>query len=134
MARPWDPKSHENYEAIDNVALKDVAQPEITPGMVRVRIQAASVGFVDGLKVRGLYQTKDPLPFTPGTEFAGTVDALAPDVEGFAPGTPVIGMARSGGLLSIFASQLQRFSSGRKAWHRKLARRFSRIILQRSIR
>ncbi|MGJ5199563.1 MULTISPECIES: NADPH:quinone oxidoreductase family protein [unclassified Bradyrhizobium] len=88
----------ENYEAIDNVALKDVAQPDITPGMVRVRIQAASVGFVDGLKVRGLYQTRDPLPFTPGTEFAGTVDAVAPDVEGFAPGTPVIGMARSGGL------------------------------------
>jgi NADPH:quinone reductase len=88
----------ENYDTIDNVALKDVAQPEITPGMVRVRIQAASIGFVDGLKVEGLYQTKDPLPFIPGTEFSGTVDARAPDVEGFAPGTPVIGMARSGGL------------------------------------
>jgi NADPH:quinone reductase len=88
----------ESYDTIDNVALKDVAQPEITPGMVRVRIQAASIGFVDGLKVEGLYQTKDPLPFIPGTEFSGTVDARAPDVEGFAPGTPVIGMARSGGL------------------------------------
>ena len=88
----------ESYDTIDNVALKDVAQPEITPGMVRVRIQAASIGFVDGLKVEGLYQTKDPLPFIPGTEFSGTVDAGAPDVEGFAPGTPVIGMARSGGL------------------------------------
>jgi NADPH2:quinone reductase len=63
-----------------------------------VRIHAASVGFVDGLKVQGLYQTKDPLPFTPASEFAGVVDTSASDVEGFAPGAPVIGIARSGGL------------------------------------
>ena len=63
-----------------------------------MRIQAASVGFVDGLKVQGLYQTKDPLPFVPGTEFAGVVDAVAADVSAFKPGMPVIGMARSGAL------------------------------------
>src|SRR3954462_2433404 len=88
----------ENYDSIDGISIREKELPEVGAGEGRVRIGAASVGFVDGLKVRGLYQTKDPLPFTPGTEFAGTVDALAPDVEGFAPGTPVIGMARSGGL------------------------------------
>jgi NADPH2:quinone reductase len=70
---------------------------------VRVRIQAASVGFVDGLKVQGLYQTKDPLPFTPGSEFAGVVDEAATDVQGFVRGTPVMGMARSGGLAEYIA-------------------------------
>lgn len=88
----------ENYDRIENIAIKEVARPELSPGRVRVRVQAAAVGFVDGLKVQGLYQTKDPLPFTPGSEFAGVVDEAASDVAGFARGTPVIGMVRNGGL------------------------------------
>ncbi|MES5483240.1 NADPH:quinone oxidoreductase family protein [Bradyrhizobium sp. INPA03-11B] len=88
----------EDYDRIENIAIKNVAKPELSSGMVRVRVQAAAVGFVDGLKVQGLYQTKDPLPFTPGSEFAGVVDAVASDIEGFAPGTPVIGMVRNGSL------------------------------------
>jgi NADPH:quinone reductase-like Zn-dependent oxidoreductase len=52
----------ENYDSIDNVRLKQVSLPEVSAGHVRVRIEAASVGFVDGLKVQGLYQTKDGLP------------------------------------------------------------------------
>jgi NADPH2:quinone reductase len=88
----------ENYDSIDNVALKDVARPEPASGQLRVKVQAASIGFVDGLKVQGRYQTKDPLPFIPGTEFAGIVDAVGDGVAGFAAGTPVMGMARSGAL------------------------------------
>ena len=88
----------EKYDAIDNIGLKDVALPDVSSGQVRVKIQATSIGFVDGLKVQGLYQTKDPLPFTPGTEFAGVVDEVASDVTGFARGTPVMGMTRSGAL------------------------------------
>lgn len=88
----------ESYDSIDNVALKDVARPEAASGQLRVKVQAASIGFVDGLKVQGRYQTKDPLPFIPGTEFAGIVDAVGDGVAGFAVGTPVMGMARSGAL------------------------------------
>jgi len=88
----------DSYDRIENIAIKNVAKPELSAGMVRVRIQAAAVGFVDGLKVQGLYQTKDPLPFTPGSEFSGVVDDVAPDVKGFAAGTQVIGMVRNGGL------------------------------------
>ena len=65
----------ENYDSIDGISIKEKELPEIAAGEVRVKIGAAAVGFVDGLKVQGLYQTKDPLPFMPGTEFAGTVDA-----------------------------------------------------------
>src|SRR5262245_5444519 len=88
----------EQYDSIDNIPLKDVALPDVGAGEVRVKVQAASIGFVDGLKVQGLYQTKDALPFTPGTEFAGHVDAVGGGVTGFAPGQPVMGMARSGAL------------------------------------
>ncbi len=88
----------DEYDSIDNIQLKDVPLPEVASGQVRIRIGAASIGFVDGLKVQGLYQTKDPLPFIPGTEFAGIVDETAADVSGFARGMPVMGMTRSGAL------------------------------------
>ena len=88
----------EQYDTIDNIALKDVALPDAGAGQVRVKVQAASIGFVDGLKVQGLYQTRDALPFTPGTEFAGIVDAVGAGVTGLAPGQAVMGMARSGAL------------------------------------
>ena len=88
----------DNYNSIDGISIKEIDKPGVSPGEVRVKIGAAAVGFVDGLKVQGLYQTKDPLPFVPGTEFAGTVDAAADDVSAFKPGMPVIGMTRSGAL------------------------------------
>jgi NADPH2:quinone reductase len=93
----------EKYDSIDNILLKEVPLPEVSAGQVRIRIQAASVGFVDGLKVQGLYQTKDPLPFIPGSEFAGVVDETAADIRGFTRGMPVMGMARSGGLAEYIA-------------------------------
>jgi len=88
----------EDYDHIENIMLREVAKPELSAGMVLVRIQAAAIGFVDGLKVQGLYQTKDPLPFTPGSEFAGVVEEAAADIKGFVPGTRVLAMVRNGGL------------------------------------
>ncbi|WP_407165021.1 NADPH:quinone oxidoreductase family protein [Bradyrhizobium sp. ORS 111] len=88
----------EQYAPIDQIGLTELAAPEPGPGQIRVRVQAASIGFVDGLKVEGRYQTKDPLPFTPGAEFAGVVDAVADGVTGIAPGIRVMGAARSGAL------------------------------------
>ena len=86
----------EHYDSIDGISIRERELPDVAAGEVRVRIGAAAVGFVDGLKVQGLYQTRDPLPFVPGTEFAGVVDATAPDVTAFTPDMPVVGMARSG--------------------------------------
>ena len=105
----------ENYDSIDNIRLQDVPMPDMTVGQVRVKIAAASVGFVDGLKVQGLYQTRDPLPFTPGTEFSGVVDAAAADVTGLTPGTPVMGMTRSGALaeyITVPAAALEAMPAG----------------------
>jgi len=60
--------------------------PRPGPGELLVRVSAAGVSFVDGLIVRGGYQVKPPLPFTPGTAVAGTVEdgttVLAP-LRGF---------------------------------------------------
>ncbi len=94
----------EKYDTIDNIPLKDVALPEVSAGQVRVKIQAAGIGFVDGLKVQGLYQTKDTLPFTPGTEFAGLVDATGVGVSGLGGKHGLVGgLLRNGLLVNVGA-------------------------------
>jgi NADPH2:quinone reductase len=86
------------YAPIDQIELKDVPSPSLEPGLLRIRVDAAGIGFVDGLKIQGLYQTKDPLPFVPGTEFAGVVMDAPGSPGGYQPGMRVMGMTRSGAL------------------------------------
>lgn len=88
----------EQYAPIDQIGLKDIPSPPIEPGQLRIRVEAAGIGFVDGLKIQGLYQTKDPLPFIPGTEFAGIVEDTSGASGGYRPGMRVMGMTRSGAL------------------------------------
>ncbi|MBA3941894.1 MAG: NADPH:quinone oxidoreductase, partial [Sphingopyxis sp.] len=52
-------------------------------GEVRVRVRAAAVNFPDLLMTRGDYQLKPELPFVPGLEFAGEVDAPGEGVVGW---------------------------------------------------
>ncbi|MFD7579196.1 NADPH:quinone oxidoreductase family protein [Kitasatospora sp. NPDC059817] len=51
----------------------DVARPVAGPGQLLVRVRAAAVNFPDALMVRGQYQVRPPLPFTPGVELCGEV-------------------------------------------------------------
>jgi NADPH:quinone reductase len=55
-----------------------VPDPHPGRGEVRVRIEAIGVNYRDIYNRTGLYPT--PLPFTPGTEAAGTVDEIGPGV------------------------------------------------------
>jgi NADPH:quinone reductase len=74
-AKPADPPE---------LALGELPVPEPEPGQVRVRVKAAGVNFADTLMVRGTYQARPTLPFVPGMELAGQIDALGPGVKGFA--------------------------------------------------
>ena len=58
----------------------------------------AGVNFADTLMAAGRYQEKPALPFTPGIEVCGTVEALGPGVAGPAPGTRVACFCGAGGL------------------------------------
>lgn len=78
--------------------LKEIPTPEPDPGEVRVRVRAAAVNFPDLLQTRGEYQHKPALPFIPGLEIAGEVDALGEGVDRFRVGDAVVGGARIGGL------------------------------------
>jgi NADPH:quinone reductase len=59
--------------------------PQPQAGEVRVAIRAASLNFPDLLIVQGKYQMKPPLPFVPGSEYAGVVEALGEGVAATHP-------------------------------------------------
>jgi NADPH2:quinone reductase len=71
----------------------DMLQPEEAtvptpgPGQALLRIEGVGVNFIEIYQRTGLYQR--PLPFTPGSEAAGTVEAVGPGVTLVAPGDRV---------------------------------------------
>ena len=72
--------------------------PQPAAGQVLVRVVAAGVNPADWKMCAGLYQAwrPIPLPFTPGLEAAGTVEAVGPDVTAFKPGQAVFGPVTAG--------------------------------------
>jgi len=74
--------------------------PDPGPGQVAIAVEAAGVNFVDGLFVAGQYQMKPSLPFVPGSEVAGHVVALGPDVGTVALGDRVLASVGLGGFAS----------------------------------
>ena len=52
-----------------------------------VTVKACGVNFPDTLIIRGLYQFKPPLPFSPGSEVAGIVKTVGEGVETVKPET-----------------------------------------------
>jgi len=73
----------------EGLQILDVPQPEPSSGEVRVDVHAASLNFMDVLKIHGRYQGKSTLPFIPGNEFAGVVSKIGPGVQGVAVGDRV---------------------------------------------
>ncbi len=61
--------------------------PEPGPGQVLIRVEAVGVNFIEIYFRKGVY--KATLPFTPGSEAAGTVEKLGPGVTGFEEGDAV---------------------------------------------
>ena len=86
----------------DGLALASLDRALLTPGTLRIRIEAAGLNFPDVLMVQGLYQFKPPLPFVPGMEAAGRVIEAAAGSR-FAVGDAVFVMARHG----AFAEEIE---------------------------
>jgi NADPH2:quinone reductase len=60
--------------------LEEVAEPSPGAGDVLIKVMAVGLNFFDTLLLRNQYQVSPPLPFSPGAEIAGTVEALGNDV------------------------------------------------------
>lgn len=74
----------------EDLVIETLPDPEPGPGEALVRITVAALNFFDTLIIAGRYQVKPDLPFSPGGEACGTVEALGPGTEGFAVGDRVI--------------------------------------------
>lgn len=86
----------ESFGPIDQLRVQDVATPEPGPGEVRIRVESAAVNFPDALIVQGLYQVKPALPFSPGAELAGVVEAVGEGVRHAKVGDRVISFCGHG--------------------------------------
>ncbi|MCY4213161.1 MAG: NADPH:quinone oxidoreductase family protein [Gammaproteobacteria bacterium] len=84
-------------EDIGSVRLAQVEVPAPQPGEVQIRLKACAANFPDLLMIQGKYQFKPPLPFAPGGEAAGDVEAVGAGVEGVGEGDAVVVGMRYGG-------------------------------------
>ncbi|MCY4640642.1 MAG: quinone oxidoreductase [Chloroflexi bacterium] len=66
---------------------EELPRPEPGPGEALVAVAAAGINFIDIYQRSGLYAL--PLPFTAGSEAAGTVEAVGEGVSGLAVGERV---------------------------------------------
>jgi len=87
----------ENPVGVDALQWKELPTPQPKAGEVLVEIKAASLNFPDLLIVQNKYQHKPPLPFVPGSEYAGVVQAVGEGVTQFKPGQSVACLSGTGG-------------------------------------
>src|SRR5271154_688751 len=69
--------------------LEEVATPRPAAGQVLVRVHASGVNPYDTYMRNGTYAIKPPLPYTPGSDGAGTVESVGEGVTKVRPGDRV---------------------------------------------
>jgi|TARA_R100000501_G_scaffold17911_1_gene34726 NADPH2:quinone reductase len=92
----------------ENLVVKDVDLPQPGKGEVRLKVNVAGVNFPDTLIIRDLYQFKPDLPFSPGGEAAGVVDAVGEGVTGLRVGQRALAMTGHGAFAEHVVTQESR--------------------------
>ena len=87
----------EKFGPPENLVLKEVEDLTPSAGQVRIATEACGVNFPDTLIIENKYQFKPELPFAPGGEVTGIVDAVGDGVSQDLLGQPVMCMTLSGG-------------------------------------
>ena len=87
----------ENPTGVDALTWKELPTPSPKAGEVLLEIKAASLNFPDTLIVQNKYQIKPPLPFVPGSEYAGIVQAVGEGVGHLKVGQAVACLSGTGG-------------------------------------
>ncbi len=87
--RAWQVARH--GAPIDVLTVGERVVPEPLPGRLRVRVLAAAVGMPDAMMCSASYAFSPPMPFVPGQEVCGVVDAVG-DGVGMSVGTRVMGV------------------------------------------
>jgi NADPH2:quinone reductase len=87
----------ENPVGVDALTWTTLPTPQPKSGEVLLEIHAASLNFPDLLIVQNKYQMKPALPFVPGSEYAGTVQAVGEGVTHLRVGQAVACLSGTGG-------------------------------------
>ncbi len=87
----------DNPIGVEALKWKELPTPQPAAGEVRVAIRAASLNFPDLLIVQNKYQMKPALPFVPGSEYAGVIDAVGDGVTHLKAGDAVAAFGGTGG-------------------------------------
>ncbi len=87
----------ENPTGVDALTWKELPTPSPAAGQVLLKIEAASLNFPDLLIVQNKYQMKPELPFVPGSEYAGTIEAVGEGVTHLKVGQSVACLSGTGG-------------------------------------
>lgn len=95
----------ENPVGVDALQWKELPAPQPKAGEVLVEIKAASLNFPDLLIVQNKYQMKPPLPFVPGSEYAGVIAAVGEGVSQLKVGQSVACLSGTGGFATHAIAQ-----------------------------
>jgi NADPH:quinone reductase len=87
----------ENPVGVDALTWTEIPTPAPKAGEVLIEIKAASLNFPDLLIVQNKYQMKPALPFVPGSEYAGIVQAVGEGVKHLQMGQAVACLSGTGG-------------------------------------
>lgn len=97
----------DSYGPPEQLDVREVEAPTPGNGQAVIRVHACGVSFPDTLIIQGKYQVRPPLPFTPGSEVAGTVTALGAGVTGLHEGDRVMAFTGTGGYAEEVACDAQ---------------------------
>jgi NADPH:quinone reductase-like Zn-dependent oxidoreductase len=90
------------YGGPEELKLEECAEPVPAPGEVRDATRAIGINFADLIQRTGHYPRQPPMPFTPGMEAAGVVDAVG-------PGAPEELLGRRVMAVPIYGSHAEKF-------------------------
>jgi NADPH:quinone reductase len=96
------------YGPPELLVVEDVPDPVAGPEDIVVDVAAASVNFPDVLLMANQYQLSIPVPFTPGSEYAGVVRSVGSEVSDLLPGDHVFGSTMYGAFSSAVAVSADR--------------------------
>ena len=81
----------------ENLRLEEAPDPELREGHVAIRVKATGINPADLVRMSGKYPQPLPLPYIPGTDVAGEVEALGAGVDHVQVGDRVFGRSLNGG-------------------------------------
>ncbi|QIZ67161.1 quinone oxidoreductase family protein [Geobacillus subterraneus] len=91
------------YGGPDVLRVCEGERPKPTGRQVVIEAEAIGVNYADTARREGRYVVPTPLPFIPGTEVAGVVREVGPEVQTVLPGQRVVALIESGGYAEFVA-------------------------------